>query len=38
MILIILLLSLLMVMTMQLVATNAQTMLTEVWKNKDRLQ
>jgi len=35
---IILLLSLLLVMTMQVVSTNAQTVLTDVWKDKDRLQ
>jgi hypothetical protein len=35
---IILLLSLLLVMTMQVVATNSQTVLTDVWKDKDRLQ
>ena len=35
---IILLLSLLVVMTMQVVATNVQTLLTDVWKDKDRLQ
>ena len=35
---IILLLSLLVVMTMQVVATNVQTVLTDVWKDKERLQ
>jgi hypothetical protein len=35
---IILLLSLLVVMTMQAVATNVQTVLTDVWKDKERLQ
>lgn len=35
---IILLLSLLVVMTMQVVATNAQTGLTDVWNDKDQLQ
>jgi len=35
---IILLLSLLVVMTMQVVAADTQTVLTDVWKDKDRLQ
>jgi len=35
---IVLLLSLLLVMTMQGVAADAQTVLTDVWKGKDRLQ
>lgn len=35
---IILLLSLLVVMTMQIVAANAQTVLTDVWKDKEQLQ
>lgn len=35
---IILLLSLLVVMTMQVVATNTQTVLTDVWKDKEQLQ
>jgi len=35
---IILLLSLLVVMTVQVVAADAQTVLTDVWKDKERLQ
>lgn len=35
---IILLLSLLVVRTMQVVATNAQTVLTDVWKDNEQLQ
>jgi hypothetical protein len=33
-----LILLLLVVMTMQIVAADAQTVLTHVWKDKDRLQ